>query len=76
MGTHRAHNFAIAKGVDLKKMTAEIFGKSTGLSSGKGRYMHLFDPKVNFSCSSIVGANFPQSVGIGIASNVIQRVCI
>lgn len=68
IGTHRAHNFAIAKGVDLKRMTAEIFGKSTGLSNGKGGHMHLFDPSVNFSCSGIVGASFPQALGVGIAS--------
>ncbi len=68
VGTHRAHNFAIAKGVNIKKMTAEIFGKATGLSSGKGGHMHLFDPNVNFSCSGIVGASFPQAVGVGIAS--------
>lgn len=70
VGTHRAHHFAIAKGVDLKKMTAEIFGKATGLSSGKGGHMHLFDPNVNFSCSGIVGASFPQAVGIGIAAKM------
>jgi len=70
VGTHRAHNFAIAKGVDLKKMTAEIFGKATGLSAGKGGHMHLFDPNVNFSCSGIVGASFPQAVGIGIAAKM------
>jgi len=68
VGTHRIHHFAIAKGVDLKTMTAEIFGKHTGLSAGKGGHMHLFDPKVNFSCSGIVGASFPQAVGVGIAA--------
>jgi pyruvate dehydrogenase E1 component alpha subunit len=68
VGTHRAHHFAIAKGVDLKEMTAEIFGKKTGLSAGKGGHMHLFDPRVNFSCSGIVGASFPQAVGVGIAA--------
>jgi pyruvate dehydrogenase E1 component alpha subunit len=70
VGTHRAHNFAIAKGVDLKKMTCEIFGKETGLSRGKGGHMHLFDPNVNFSCSGIVGASFPQAVGVGIAAKM------
>jgi len=68
VGTHRIHHFAIAKGVDLRAMTAEIFGKRTGLSAGKGGHMHLFDPKVNFSCSGIVGASFPQAVGVGIAA--------
>lgn len=70
VGTHRAHHFAIAKQVDLKRMTAEIFGKKTGLSSGKGGHMHLFDPEKNFSCSGIVGASFPQAVGVGIAAKM------
>lgn len=70
VGTHRAHHFAIAKGVDLKKMTSEIFGKKTGLSKGKGGHMHLFDTNVNFSCSGIVGASFPQAVGVGIAAKM------
>ncbi len=70
IGTHRAHHFAIAKGVNLKKMTCEIFGKATGLSRGKGGHMHLFDANVNFSCSGIVGASFPQAIGVGIASKM------
>lgn len=64
---HRPHHFAIAKGIDLSRMTAEIFGKSTGLSKGKGGHMHLFDPAVHFSCSGIVGAGFPPAVGAGLA---------
>ncbi len=64
---HRPHHFAIAKGVDLRRMTAEIFGRSTGLSQGKGGHMHLFDPSVHFSCSGIVGAGFPPAVGAALA---------
>jgi TPP-dependent pyruvate/acetoin dehydrogenase alpha subunit len=64
---HRPHHFAIAKGVDLRRMTAEIFGRSTGLSHGKGGHMHLFDPSVHFSCSGIVGAGFPPAVGAALA---------
>jgi pyruvate dehydrogenase E1 component alpha subunit len=67
VGTHRPHHFAIAKGVDLRKMTAEIFGKVTGLGRGKGGHMHLFDPDVHFSCSGIVGAGIPQAVGAALA---------
>lgn len=73
VGTHRAHHFAIAKGVDIKKMTAEIFGKETGLSRGKGGHMHLFDTNVNFSCSGIVGASFPQAVGAGVAAKMTKK---
>ena len=52
--THRPHHIAIAKGVDLQRMTAEIFGKKTGLSGGRGGHMHLFDSTVRFACSGIV----------------------
>ncbi len=64
---HRPHHFAIAKGVDLNRMTAEIFGRSTGLSHGKGGHMHLFDAEAHFSCSGIVGAGFPPAVGAAMA---------
>ncbi|HBS81415.1 MAG TPA: pyruvate dehydrogenase (acetyl-transferring) E1 component subunit alpha, partial [Pseudomonas sp.] len=47
--THRPHHIAVAKGVDLNEMMAEIFGKATGLSGGRGGHMHLFDGQVNFS---------------------------
>lgn len=72
-GPHRAHHIAIAKGVDLKKMAAEIFGKETGLSKGKGGHMHLFDPAVKFSCSGIIGAGMPPAVGAALASKMQHR---
>lgn len=52
--THRPHHQAIAKGVNLDRMAAEIFGKATGLSGGRGGHMHLFDADVNFACSGII----------------------
>lgn len=72
-GTHRPHHFAIAKGVDLNKMTAEIFGKATGLGRGKGGHMHLFDPEAHFGCSGIIGAGIPQAVGAALAFQKQQR---
>jgi pyruvate dehydrogenase E1 component alpha subunit len=68
VGTHRPHHFAIAKGVPLDRMTAEIFGKSTGLGRGKGGHMHLFDPEHKFSCSGIVGASLPPACGAALAA--------
>lgn len=68
VGTHRPHHFAIAKGVPLDRMTAEIFGKVTGLGSGKGGHMHLFDPQRRFSCSGIVGASLPPACGAALAA--------
>nr|WP_092900583.1 thiamine pyrophosphate-dependent dehydrogenase E1 component subunit alpha [Halostagnicola kamekurae] len=65
---HRPHHIAIAKGVDLNRMTAEIFGRETGLSEGKGGHMHLFDPEVNFACSGIIAQGCPPAVGAGLAA--------
>ncbi|WP_422723691.1 thiamine pyrophosphate-dependent dehydrogenase E1 component subunit alpha [Jeotgalibacillus soli] len=65
---HRPHHHAIAKGVDLNRMTAEIFGKVTGLGKGKGGHMHLFDPEVKFSCGGIIAAGIPHAVGAALAA--------
>ncbi len=65
--THRPHHVAIAKGVDLNRMAAEIFGKKTGLSGGRGGHMHLFDPAVNFACSGIIAEGMGPAVGAGLS---------
>lgn len=67
---HRPHHHAIAKGVDLKRMTAEIFGKKTGLGKGKGGHMHLFDPHVKFSCGGIIAAGIPHAAGAALAAKM------
>lgn len=69
-GTHRAHHFAIAKGVPLDRMTAEIFGKVDGLCRGKGGHMHLYDTEHNFACNGIVGAGIPHACGAGLAARL------
>lgn len=66
-GPHRPHHLALAKGVDMKAMTAEIFGRTTGLGKGKGGHMHLFDPKTHFSCSGIIAEGIPVAVGQALA---------
>ena len=43
--THRSHGHCIAKGMDLKSMAAELYGKATGCSRGRGGSMHLVDPE-------------------------------
>jgi pyruvate dehydrogenase E1 component alpha subunit len=68
--THRPHHIAIAKGVDLNKMTAEIFGKAAGLGGGRGGHMHLFDPKVNFGCSGIIAEGTGPAVGAALAAKM------
>ncbi|WP_217702713.1 thiamine pyrophosphate-dependent dehydrogenase E1 component subunit alpha [Nocardioides guangzhouensis] len=65
--THRPHHFAVAHGVDLGKMTAEIFGRETGLGRGRGGHMHLFDPATHFSCSGIIAEGYPPALGQAFA---------
>lgn len=73
VGTHRPHHFAIAKGVPLDRMTAEMFGKATGLGRGKGGHMHLFDPEHRFSCSGIIGASLPPACGAALAARKLGK---
>jgi acetoin:2,6-dichlorophenolindophenol oxidoreductase subunit alpha len=65
--THRPHHVAIAQGVDLNRMAAEIFGRETGLGRGKGGHMHLFSVEPNFGCSGIIGEGMPVAVGAAMA---------
>jgi acetoin:2,6-dichlorophenolindophenol oxidoreductase subunit alpha len=66
-GPHRPHHIALAHGVDMKKMTAEIFGKETGLGRGKGGHMHLFEAEPAFGCSGIIAEGIPTAVGHALA---------
>ncbi len=65
--THRPHHLAIAHGVDLNAMTAEIFGRVDGLGRGRGGHMHLFDPATHFSCSGIIAEGYPPALGQAFA---------
>lgn len=65
---HRSHGHYIAQGGNLKAFFAELFGRQTGCSSGKGGSMHLIDLGVGYmGSSSIVGGNIPIAVGTGLA---------
>lgn len=65
--THRPHHFAIAHGMDLGKLAAEIYGRETGLGRGRGGHMHLFDPDTHFSCSGIIAEGYPPALGMAYA---------
>jgi pyruvate dehydrogenase E1 component alpha subunit len=71
--THRPHHIAVAKGVDLNRMMAEIFGKKTGLSGGRGGHMHLFDNDVNFACSGIVAQGMGPAVGAALSRKLQKK---
>ena len=66
-GPHRPHHWAIAHGIDLDRMAAEIYGRESGLGRGKGGHMHLFDPVTHFSCSGIIAEGYPVSCGQAFA---------
>lgn len=66
--TYRGHAHYLAKGGDLKRMIAELFGKATGCAHGKGGSMHLVDVKAGvMGASAVVGTSLPQSVGYAYA---------
>lgn len=75
---HRAHAHYLAKGCSLKKMLAEIYGKSTGCSGGIGGSMHLIDKKKNFiGSTAIVSSSIPVGAGFAYSlRNKKERVCI
>jgi len=68
LSSYRDHAHCLVLGSDPNKVMAEIFGKSTGVSRGKGGSMHLFDKEHGFAGGyGIVGGNVPLSVGLGWA---------
>lgn len=77
--THRPVGHAIAKGMALKSIAAEIMGKSTGCAGGKGGQMHLTDVSVGMMPSNaIVGGNIPIATGaaLGFKLHAEQRVAV
>ena len=68
---HRAHHHYIAKGGNIKKLIAEIYGKETGCSGGKGGSMHLIDTDVGFMGSTaIVAGTIPVGVGLSFSQKL------
>jgi len=78
-GNHRSHGHYLAKGGDLKQMVAEILGKKTGCSKGRGGSMHLVAPEVGLmGTSAMVGSSIPLAVGaaIAFAMQASQRIVV
>lgn len=69
--THRGHAQCIGKGMDIDKMMAELAGKVTGVSRGKGGSMHLADIKNgNYGTNGIVGGGFALGVGAALTQQM------
>jgi len=68
VSTYREHGHCLAKGADPKVVMAELFGKITGISKGRGGSMHLFDPDLRFMGGyAIVGGGLPIATGLGLS---------
>lgn len=74
LSNHRSHGHFLAKGGSLKAMIAEIYGKKTGCTGGRGGSQHLIDLSVNFlGATPIVGETIPIAVGCAFANNYKNR---
>ena len=71
--THRGHGHALAKGVSPREVVAELFGRATGCSQGRGGSMHLFKPEVGMmGTSGIVGPCILQATGAGYSFRLLK----
>jgi 2-oxoisovalerate dehydrogenase E1 component len=71
--THRGHGHALAKGVSCRELVAELFGRATGCSRGRGGSMHLFAPEVGLmGTSGIVGPCILQAAGAGYTFKLLK----
>jgi TPP-dependent pyruvate/acetoin dehydrogenase alpha subunit len=67
VSTHRGHGHCIAKGADINRMMAELFGRVDGYSHGRGGSMHMADhDSYNIGTSGIVGAGIAIATGVGM----------
>jgi 2-oxoisovalerate dehydrogenase E1 component len=71
--THRGHGHALAKGLPPRELVAELFGRQTGCSRGRGGSMHLFAPEVGLmGTSGIVGPCILQAAGAGYSFRLLH----
>jgi TPP-dependent pyruvate/acetoin dehydrogenase alpha subunit len=75
--THRGHGHTLAKGADMSRMMAELFGKATGFNGGKGGSMHIADFSVGMlGANGVVAAGLPIAVGAAHAQKLQHRDAI
>src|SRR6266478_2756631 len=71
--THRGHGHALAKGLEPQQLFAELYGRVTGCSRGRGGSMHLFAPEVGLmGTSGIVGPSILQAAGAGYSAKLLK----
>ena len=73
-GTYRSHALYLAKGGNLRRMIAELYGKADGCAKGKGGSMHLIDTRARvMGASAVVGTTIPQAVGFAYALKLQRK---
>src|SRR6266446_3672612 len=71
ISTHRGHGHCIAKGADLNRMMAELYGRRTGYCKGKGGSMHIADFSIGMlGANGIVAGGIPIVTGAGLAAQL------
>jgi pyruvate dehydrogenase E1 component alpha subunit len=76
-GTYREHGHAIARGISMRAIMAELFGRVDGCCRGRGGSMHIFDVSKRFyGGNAIVGGSLPLAVGLGLAEKFMGRDAI
>jgi pyruvate dehydrogenase E1 component alpha subunit len=74
VSTYREHGHAIARGVSMNALMAELFGRTTGCSRGRGGSMHVFDVATRFyGGNAIVGGGLPLAAGLALAERMQRR---
>ena len=77
LATYREHGHALVRGVGMNAIMAEMYGKQSGCSRGRGGSMHLFDRATRFyGGQAIVGAGLPVAVGLALADQMRQRAAV
>jgi pyruvate dehydrogenase E1 component alpha subunit len=77
VSTYREHGHALARGMDPGAAMAEMYGKATGCSRGRGGSMHLFDARLRFyGGNAIVGGGLPLAVGLALADQLQRRPAV
>ncbi len=74
VATYREHGHALARGIPMGPLMAEMFGKREGCSRGRGGSMHVFDARTRFyGGNAIVGGGLPVAVGLALADVMLKR---
>jgi pyruvate dehydrogenase E1 component alpha subunit len=77
VATYREHGHALARGLPMRALMAEMFGRAAGCSRGRGGSMHLFDASRRFyGGNAIVGGGLPLAVGLALADRMREHAAV